>query len=198
MGRLSAQPRTGRDADGEDAALVVAAQADRRAFGPLYERYVAAVYRYCYGRLGERAAAEDATSLIFTKALGALSRFRPDGGSFRSWLFVIAHNTVTDVHRVRPVAPLGETDLPESVPGPEASVIADQELGELRRLLAELSDDQRRVMELRLSGLGSPEVGRILGRSPTAIRSLQFRAVERLRASLTDPTIAQERSHVRR
>ena len=56
----------------------------------------------------------------------------------------------------------------------------------------ELPEDQRRVMELRLSGLTSPEAGRVLGRSPTAVRSLQFRAVERLRTALRDSHIAQE------
>lgn len=202
MGAMSGtalQSRSGAEAiDGEDAALVIAAQTDRRAFGPLYERYVGPIYRYCFHRLGEREAAEDATSLIFTKALAALTRYRPEGGSFRSWLFVIAHNTVADdVRRWRPVSPLVDADLPESTPGPETLAIAAQELGELRRVLADLPEDQRRVMELRLSGLSSPEVGRILGRSPTAVRSLQFRAVERLRASLIDPSIVQEPSHVR-
>ena len=55
---------------------------DRQAFGLLYDRYVDPVYRYCYGRLGSREEAEDATSLIFARALAALPTHR--GGSFRS------------------------------------------------------------------------------------------------------------------
>jgi RNA polymerase sigma-70 factor (ECF subfamily) len=121
----------------------------------------------------------------FTQALAALPRYRPEAGSFRSWLFVIAHNTVTDeFRRIRPTAILADDSLPEGVPGPEERVMADQAAGELHRLLAELPDDQRRVVELRLIGLSSPEVARILGRSPTAIRSLQFRAVATLRSRL--------------
>lgn len=172
--------------ESDDARLVLAAQADRRAFAPLYERYVTLVYRYCYHRLGNREAAEDATSLIFTKALGALARYQPGNGSFRSWLFVIAHNTIADdIRRLRPVSSLPDTGLPVEHPGPEALAIAAQEQAELHRLLADLPTEQRRVLELRLSGLSSPEVAAILGRSPTAVRSLQFRAVERLRTRLT-------------
>jgi RNA polymerase sigma-70 factor (ECF subfamily) len=185
------------DVEMDDARLVFAAQADRRAFAPLYERYVTPGYRYCYHRLGNKEAAEDATSLIFTKALSALARYQPEVGSFRSWLFVIAHNTIADdFRRLRPVAALPDTGLPGERPGPEALAIAAQEQAELHRLLAELPTEQRRVLELRLSGLSSPEVATILGRSPTAVRSLQFRAVERLRLRLA-AAHAKEQTHDR-
>src|SRR5688500_18164348 len=81
-------------AAGDEAALVAAAKSDRRAFGALYDCYVRAIYGYCFHRLGSREAAEDATSLIFTKALGALPSQR--GSSFRGWLFGIAHHVVAD------------------------------------------------------------------------------------------------------
>ena len=184
------------DEEADDAVLVAAAQASRQAFAALYERYVVAIYRYCYHRFGDREAAEDATSLIFTKALAALPRYRPNG-SFRSWLFAIAHNTVADdTRRRRPVVSLTALDVPVRSPGPEELAIAGLEWGALCRLLAELPEEQRRVMELRLSGLTSPEVGRVLGRSPTAVRSLQFRAVARLRTALRDDPHTQEKRHV--
>lgn len=181
----------------DEAALVAAAQAEPRAFAPLYERYVAVVYRYCYHRLGTREAAEDATSLVFARALAALPRYRPSGrdGAFRSWLFAIAHNAVADGHRrARPTASLATAETlatPEA--GPEARTILAHEAAALHRLLAGLPDDQRRVMELRLSGLDSPAVAAILGRTPGAIRSLQFRAVERLRALLADESAKEGR-----
>lgn len=187
------------DAAADDVCLVLAAQADRRAFAPLYERYVTPVYRYCYHRLGHREAAEDATSLIFTKALAALSRYQPAGGSFRSWLFVIAHNTVTDVaRRSRPTALLTDGAVVSEAIGPEAAVITDLAQREFHQHLAALPEEQRRVMELRLSGLSSPEVAVILGRSATAVRSLQFRAVARLRAHLTNDPAAKEHVHAGR
>src|SRR5262245_37720478 len=87
--------------DAQDESLLVAlAQQDRQAFAPLYDHYVGPIYRYCYQRLGRREAAEDATSLVFVKALNALPTYR--GGAFGGWLFAIAHNTVMDTLRAAP------------------------------------------------------------------------------------------------
>ncbi len=83
-----------------DEDLVGWAQRGHRdAFGLLYDRYLARVYAYCYRLCGSHAAAEDATSAVFAKALGALSRYR--ARAFRSWLFAIAHNEVVDVLRAQ-------------------------------------------------------------------------------------------------
>ncbi len=59
--------------EASDDALVAASLSDRQAFGLLYDRYVDAVSRYCNGRLRDREAAEDATSLIFARALSRWS-----------------------------------------------------------------------------------------------------------------------------
>ena len=61
-----------------DLALVRLAQADPHAFAPLYEHYAPIVYHYCLRRLSHSEAAADATATVFTKALAALPRFRPD------------------------------------------------------------------------------------------------------------------------
>jgi RNA polymerase sigma-70 factor (ECF subfamily) len=178
------------EAGESDAALATCAAIDRDAFATLYSRYVESVYRYCYHRLGDQPTAEDATSQVFVRALAALPRYR-ERGSFRSWLFAIAHNVVTDLARSTRRAqahvdgPLTD-DVLDPSPSPEEAVLAAQDAESLQALLATLPDDQRRVLELRLSGLSSPDVGRVLGRSPTAVRSLQFRAVERLRRLLAD------------
>src|SRR5690348_16047655 len=95
--RDGAGPETAAD---DDAAIVVRAKRDRESFAELYLRYVAAVYRYCYHRLGDRAAAEDSTSQVFTKALTTLPGHRDDC-AFRGWLFAIAHNVVVDSYRAR-------------------------------------------------------------------------------------------------
>lgn len=95
--------------DLDEDALVARAQGDRHAFAELYRQYVPAVYRYCLRRLGSVEAAEDATSQIFTQALVALPQYRP--GSFRAWLFTIAHHVVVDaVRRRRPTATTDAVD----------------------------------------------------------------------------------------
>lgn len=186
-------------AAGSEAVLVAHAQRDPAAFAPLYEQYFDAVYRYCYARLGDGQAAEDAASVVFINALSALPRFRPTGrpGSFRAWLFAIAHNVVINQHRDRgrhPVTILHAADeLHDRSPSPEDAVLAAESRQSLHALLVHLSEDQRRVIELRLAGLTDKEIAQVLGRNHGAVRAAQYRAVSRLRALFGGG--AQEASH---
>jgi len=176
----------GRSSPEDEAALVVLAQRDRAAFAPLYERYLDPVYRYCYRRLGTQEAAEDATSIVFTKALGALPSYHQ--GSFRGWLFTIAHNVVMDAHRRRPKAPIAAIDEPvDTDPTPEEVAVARDGQRTVEGLLATLPDDQRRVVEFRLAGLRGAEIAAVMDRSVAAVKMLQLRAMTRLRA---DPRVS--------
>jgi RNA polymerase sigma-70 factor, ECF subfamily len=177
-------PASDDAAEREEAAAVARARADPHAFAPLYDRYLDPVYRYCYRRLGSREAAEDATGVVFAKALAALPAYRD--GSFRGWLFAIAHNVVADGHRrKRPEAPLEAAgDPPDRAPTPEEAALAADERRSVRALLAALPPDQRRVLELRLAGLTGAEIATALGRSVAAVKMLQLRAMTRLRTDL--------------
>lgn len=178
-----------------DDALAVLAQDDPAAFAALYVRYVDLVYRFCYRRLGNRTAAEDATSRIFERALRALPKYR--AGSFRSWLFTIARNTITDLYRSgredRWEHPIPDTwDIRDERPGPEQqSIDADNGLW-VRGLLIHLTEDQRRVVELRLAGLNDTEIAAVLGRSRGSVRTIQFRAIRKLRALVAEDATQEQ------
>lgn len=181
----AAPPDTAPSHAADEAAWVARAQVDPVAFAPLYAVYLDPVYRYCHARLGTKEAAEDATSLVFAKALAALPRFRPwdRAESFRSWLFTIAYRVVTDDYRSRrPTAPLdAAAEVPDAEPSPEEYALVADERRTLHATLARLAPDQRRVVELRLAGLTDQEIAEVLGRSHGAVRMIQFRAVARLR-----------------
>jgi RNA polymerase sigma-70 factor, ECF subfamily len=183
-------PRT--DLTDEDG-LVERARHDRRAFAPLYRRYVGPIYGYCYPRLGSREAAEDATSLVFAKALASLSSYR--GGSVRGWLFGIAHHVVADALRARrPDEPLdAAAAVVDAAPSPEDLALAEEDRRALCAVLDHLAPEQQRVVELRLAGLTSTEIGQVLGRSRGAVDVAQHRAVVRLRELLGVPTRPEER-----
>jgi RNA polymerase sigma-70 factor (ECF subfamily) len=171
----------------DDDALVALARADRAAFGLLYDRYAEAVFRYCDRRLRDRPLAEDATSQVFVRALRGLGGYRGGPtGSFRSWLFAIAHNVTADVLRTAPGdRPLeAALDVVDDAPGPEDLALDEELRGSLRALLAHLTVDQRRIIELRLAGLTGVEIAAALGRHPDAIRAGQLRATNRLRELL--------------
>lgn len=182
-----------------DLEIIEQARLDPAAFAPLYERYFPAVHGYCLRRISDRERAADATSEIFTRAIAALPRFRPqpsrpDAG-IRAWLFTIAHNVVIDHHRrFRPSqsldrTPPGDLTPPQLIDGrplPEDHAIAADERQRLRLLLSRLTDIQRQVTELRLAGLSGAEIGAVLGLTTGAVKAVQFRAYSRLRDLLGD------------
>lgn len=187
--RPSRRPPTGtHDPDLPD---VLAAQADRAAFGALYRRYLGRVYGYAFYLLGDHHDAEDVTERTFLAALGAVNRFRDDGATFRAWLFRIAHNQVANALRARDRRPSARLEaLPEPVDpvDPLAAVTRDEEARRVRAALDDLPDDRRHVLVLRfVDGLSAREIGEVLGRSEGAVRVLQHRALrdlgERLRAT---------------
>jgi RNA polymerase sigma-70 factor (ECF subfamily) len=179
----------GGDAN-SDEQLARAAQADPRCFEALYERYVDLVYRFCRRRLNEEIAAEDATSAVFMKALAALPGFDVRANSFRSWLFTIAFNVVMDQKRARQRRPEEPLERADWLPGDDGALDERLVAAERRRAvsaaIAQLSQDQRAVIELRLAGLNGHEISLATGRSHGAVRSSQHRALIRLRELLRD------------
>jgi RNA polymerase sigma-70 factor (ECF subfamily) len=168
----------------DDEALVARARESAAAFSPLYHRYVRPIYGYCYHRLGSRELAEDATSQTFEKALAALPRYRSK--SFRGWLYTIANNVITDLQRRRNPVPLApEWDLADERGSPERDALAAESELSVRQLLAQLTPDQRAVVELQLEGLTGQEIASVLGRRPGTVRATKFRAFNRLRALLS-------------
>jgi len=166
----------------DETTQVLRAKADRHAFAPLYVAYFDRVNGYCLRRLGNAEEAADATSIIFSRALESIGSCR--GASFRSWLFAIAHHTLVDIHRTRRYdQPIDvHADLHDRAPGPEDEALRQESVRMVSQLLSRLPIDQRRVLELRLAGLTSREIGSVLGKHPNAVDQAQFRAMQRLRA----------------
>jgi RNA polymerase sigma-70 factor (ECF subfamily) len=159
-------------------------------FADLYEEHARAVLRYCQLRIADPAEAEDAAALIFTRAFSAWPPANRD--SARAWLFTIAHHVVANHYRSQtnrgPRQPLDDAfELRDAAPTPLDQAIARENRAELHAAIAELSDDQREVVELRLAGLTGPEIAESLGKSHAAVKMLQLRAVQKLRILLTPP-----------
>jgi RNA polymerase sigma-70 factor, ECF subfamily len=177
-------PLSGSPVLDDEANLIARAQRDRQQFALLYRQYLPHVYRYCYRRLGSPEAAEDATSQIFSQALAALPRFQ--SGSFRAWLFTIAHHVVIDeVRRTRPASSL-EVAATLIDPAPTLDdVVIQAEVGQtIAAVMSQLPPAQRQVLELRLAGLTAVEIAEVMGRSNGTIRNLQHRTLVRLRELL--------------
>lgn len=165
-------------ASGEEQ-LVEAAQRDPARFAALYEANFHRVYAYVARRVPGRAEAEDVTSEVFHRALANLRGFEWRGAPFLAWLLGIAAHAIASRWRgaVLEFELDGET-LVE--PGAEREV---ERQALLSQLVTRLPADQRHVIRRRFAEQASiREIARELGRSEGAIKQLQFRALQSLRA----------------
>jgi RNA polymerase sigma-70 factor, ECF subfamily len=169
--------------DAEMRALVDTARRDPSKFGELYEMYFELVYAYIVRRVRDRDTAEDLTSEVFHKALANLGNFEWRGAPFGAWLIRIAANAVAD-HLKRDARDHAKCS-PAPEPSSEPEMQAIEHRAQLYRLVNNLPDDQRRVIYGRFIDERSiKELAQELGRSEGAIKQLQFRAVENLRARM--------------
>ena len=163
--------------------LIEASQRDRNRFGQLYERYFHRVYAFAITRTGSRAAAEDVTAETFRRALQNLSHFQWRGVPFSAWLLRIAANAAADLlrHEARHT-PLDE--LPEDEWEPwETRLIEVEQRTRLIELVNRLPRDQRQVIYMRfVDRQRNREIARVMSRSEGAVKALQFRALQNLRA----------------
>ena len=173
----------------DERRLVEAAQRDRARFADVYERYFEVVYAYVTRRVRDRAASEDLTSEVFQRALQSLPRYKWKGAPFASWLFRIAANIIADrAKREAKSSVLADPDdlvSPSSGKDSQTSLEAVERQAQLFRLVAQLPEDQRRVVAMRFAEEKSiKEIAVELDRSEGAVKQLQFRALQNLRAKL--------------
>jgi len=166
----------------EERLLVEAAQNDPAKFDALYELHFERVYAYVAARVRDRASAEDVTSEVFHKALTNLPSYEWRGVPFAAWLYRIAANAIVDQAKrtAREVSAI--EDPPEPT---KAEVRVVEERARLFRLVGELPETQRQVVHQRFVEQRSiREIAERMGKTEGAIKQLQLRALERLRAQM--------------
>ena len=175
----------------EERKLIERAKRDPEAFGILYERYVDRIYSYIFYKVGNQADAEDLTAKTFLKALKHIENYEYRGVSFYAWLHRIAHNVVANWVRARtrrktiPVPEIfpfvGSSDEPEPI-----EVLAEEERRrELLELVRSLPPMHQELLYLKfVERLTNREIGEIMGKSESAIKSLYHRTLVMLRAQL--------------
>ena len=167
--------------DADERLLVEAAKRDPARFAELYQRNVYQVYAYVSRRVSTREEAEDVTSDVFHHALKNLKSFEWRGAPFAAWLIRIAAHRIIDRYR----STAREMGNPITEDPKDASMEEIEERAALFQLVKRLPEDQRRVVMLRFVEEKSiREIAQELRRSEGAVKQLQFRALEKLRASV--------------
>jgi RNA polymerase sigma-70 factor (ECF subfamily) len=176
----------------DEVALVEQAKTDPTAFGLLYERYIDRIYSYVFYRTGNHHDAEDLTAKVFMQALKHISRYVQRGAPFSSWLYRIAHNLVANWHRDRSrrqVISLDRVALVsgQSTEGPFEQAARGDRRDALLSAIGQLPADRQQLLILKfVERLSNAQIGRIMGRSEGAIKSLYHRTLVALRQEMVD------------
>jgi RNA polymerase sigma-70 factor, ECF subfamily len=193
----------------DERLLIEAAQRDPGRFAELYERNFDRVYAYVAHRVRDRDAAEDLTAEVFHQALVTLGSFEWRGVPFVAWLLGIAAHVLAGRWRDLAAQPkeLG-SDVLENLAEPgglggknfagngngngnAAAHVSPHDLEEVEqramiaKLVATLPDDQKLVITRRfLEHRSTREIAQEMRRTEGAVKQLQFRALENLRARI--------------
>ena len=173
----------------DNGLLERAREYDAQALAEIYDRYAETIYRYVYRYVGDAEQAEDLTSEVFLKLLQVLGTRRAPERQLQGWLYRVARNLAIDWYRQRAkgaeytleeeLTPDGET--------PRNWLERQEQLGELREAISQLTPEQQEVIVLRFGeGRKIREVGQMLGKSEGSVKVMQYRAMNRLRKLLED------------
>ena len=166
--------------------LIEAAQKDPSRFAALYEENFARVYAFVVRRVRDRHDAQDLTSEVFQQALANLPRFEWRGVPFSAWLYRIAANAVAD-HFKKSSREAG--DMSRELPAP-SDLDRIEARASLFRSVDRLPREQRRVIVMRFAeGKSIREIAEEIGKSEGAVKQLQWRGLQALRAQMS-PTHA--------
>ena len=166
----------------DERLRIEAAQKDPGRFADLYEEHFERVYAYVLRRISNRTEAQDVTADVFQQALANLKRFQWRGAPFAAWLYRIAANAVAD-HFQR-------MSRQSSDPPPDSSFEEEnyedvERRAALFRSVDKLPPDQRRVIVMRFGEEKSiREIAQEIGRSEGAVKQLQWRGLQSLRAQM--------------
>jgi RNA polymerase sigma-70 factor, ECF subfamily len=133
-----------------DAELVERARGgEREAFGFLYRRHQAYVYRFARAMTGSAALAEDIVQEVFLALMRDLDRYDASRAGLRTYLFGIARNLAR--YKTRSLRRLISLDQVEEAVGredPAAALSSNEETRHLRRCLGALPARYREVIIL--------------------------------------------------
>lgn len=175
-------------------------------FGMIYEDYLNQVYGYFYVRTGDIPLTQELTSQTMERALNSFIskdiKPIPDiENSYGPWFFTIARrvfkNHQRDIRRLgkhhqptsldEAVERWGEAArieavFPQQFPSPEQEVIKIEEQEKLLKAIRQLPEHYQDLLIFRFTlGLPNKEIGKYMGISEGAVKSLYQRVLMKLR-----------------
>lgn len=159
---------------------------DLKDFSLLYGTYVKKIYDFIYYRTNHKETAEDLTSRAFMKALEKIGSFDSEKGSFSSWIYRIARNSVIDHYRTKKIdadiADLWDLDSGDDI---ERDFDTKEKLKKVDEYLKTLKSEQREILIMRVwQEMSYKEIAEILGKSEASCKMSFSRAVTKLKKEM--------------
>jgi RNA polymerase sigma-70 factor (ECF subfamily) len=178
-------------AQDEPDDLALRARSDPAAFAALYDAYFTQVYNTVFYRVLNPSVADDLTAQTFERALKNIRKYRPQRGRFVAWLLTMARNVVRDELRKQQVRPWVGIDQvaqqPSAAPLPEQMAIFSEEQTLLLAAIADLSERERELLALKYgAGLTNREIAVLAGLSESNVGTILHRSITRLRSVLKE------------
>jgi len=170
---------------------------NEQMFRTFYQEHLKSVYRYIYGKVGNREEAEDLTTQVFLKVLHHLD-FERDTLSMQKWLFQVARTTIADYWRVQYRVSVASLEAlldagwegPIQEEGEQSSYASMMPTERVQSILLALPEHYREVLTCRfLLNLTIKETALKLGLTEANVKVLQFRALKR--AADAEPLVIQ-------
>src|ERR1044072_8098388 len=131
---------------------------DENALASLITRHQSKIYGFIYSKVSDRDIADDIFQDTFIKVIKTLkSNAYNEEGKFLPWVMRISHNLIVDHFRRNKKMPMyRETEefsifsiMTDNSPNVENRIITEQVESDLQRLIEELPDDQKEVLQMR-------------------------------------------------
>ena len=144
----------------EDSVLVSEyIRGNELALGALIERHNQRIFSFIFSKVLDRDIADDIFQDTFVKVINTLKRGKyNEEGKFLPWVMRIAHNLVIDHFRKGNRMPKFDDNgefsifsiLSDNSLNAEKQIIKDQVESDVKKLIAELPEDQKEVLMLRI------------------------------------------------
>lgn len=170
-------------------------QGQKEALDFLISRYLKPIYGFIYYQVKSQEQAEDLTQEVFLKVWKNFKKFNPEK-KFKTWLFIIAKNTVIDYWRQKKDKTFSDFDtedggniildtLADESPLPE-EIFDQKDLAEkIDNLLDELTPKEKSLLLLRYKqGFSLTEIAEIFSESVETIKSRHYRSLLKLKQKL--------------
>lgn len=155
-------------------------------FSQLYDKYVKKIFNFIYYKTHHKETAEDLTSETFMKALTKISGFDESKGTFSSWLYKIARNTVIDFYRTKK-SNLNIDDIWDLANEEDIACDLDtkQKLTEVKKYLKTLKSEQREIVILRVwEGMSYKEISEAMDKSEASCKMTFSRTIKILKGKM--------------